>query len=1324
MYKTDYLPINIYLQQEGISEIELFEQLGMGEVGLLLNLENIEGMVCGGSCKEVTDNFCKIFTNATNIDTSKIEVTGLFLLTAPYFEILRNNEEYIYLKSPIEIYEGKLKLLVTRADGMGWERLNVQKKNLKAQSHKITQMADSNLLSESEINIQNYISFLPYSFDKKEEALNPKYKVLPYAKSASGRNRYQVYCYAIPKQDLLVAKDDNALSKGYERMFTSRQNIYLDKIVNHFWPKIKYSDKNREILLQSKLAIKAGDICCEVMDNKQFVNPEQFVLWMISKNLFPELAFVKSPVFRYYKYYLEYEKLLDQRIYVRLPKNEKDYIFQLAEQNKINLFIKIKNRERTLKSFLHEPKNSLYSGQELQERRTTYYKIMEKKHYWKLNNFDCFGNYITRLYENDELVCDDRNFIFFESSAIEESLGISFQLQMQKITLGDVFFLEEELAQFNERQLGSDMQNYNQSPNQKDNKHINSSNYVSIEKNFVNTLEYTGKEICNYIEILLEREIIYLYEEIDFFIRPEQYDIEKMGLPRKFTKSISNLPFQDDRELWLWLNESNKNAKVKDIAKLDIDNNRLKTVSFNPIKGYSIETKGFFRWIIKRNLFKNIFDKNGKNILELDCFKQFKKEATSYDNVTQKGKENHNNQGKKLQKYLTIKQAKKYFAALDFDEIDTVLLFFSQYIFHKYAYVLDNKEVKQLYEDIDYETFHFISNKKISFNISDSGGKKREIDIDNLRIKYNFDFKDFVEKLKDRQTPEQRELIVFIKKCCPLLHIYLKGSFIEVKGAFDSDRITIETAAILLTTFIFLQKRLDILQAKNKCNNDELIHLTTKEEQEVLSISERLKKDFEAANFKKEIELGSFIKWVMNNSEYFLLSMNQEVKKCVYLFNDIGRVTFGHRWLALMSIKNYFIVKGLLRIVFEILNAASQLKSLPQNSIIDTGQNQIYTGIDAATLYPDIIGKFAQNFNYRSLTDIAEFKDVINKGMRWFVKCENVQIRNYAKYCTYYSQYPEHRVDKSNRIENRLKLIPFYKLVNTEDSDYITELKNLQKITLDTNTNLELPEELSFLNIHYGYYLRLAQEKLTITLKDIVIPEQELLILEKEVPTIEDHTTESNVISKESDTPEISENDEYDTAPDFSAKKSKHEDFQLFINELFKQGIKEKEFLYELAENYDFTGQTMPENECEYYPVNDAPISHVHFRNKGNKIEIEIRKSVMLTDIPKSFVQSKMILFYLSDKEQWYLMAKDVNGNDASGYIEELKIKGRTKVSNILENKDDIEDAEKEKLFDIFKSGLGFVKRIYYKDGLKKQKSLAFNSVRNFYKRANIAEQN
>lgn len=140
---------------------------------------------------------------------------------------------------------------------------------------------------------------------------------------------------------------------------------------------------------------------------------------------------------------------LNNRAYCKLPKKQADRIFQLAEQGEIGVFVKIKNRSKTLKTLTACTYNGnplKYSGKELDNKRNDYKEFINKKTYWKLKNLD----YIRQLNENGNISNDT---IYFEQTNIEKELGIMCFWQKTTITLDDVFVKGDVLELLQEKAL-------------------------------------------------------------------------------------------------------------------------------------------------------------------------------------------------------------------------------------------------------------------------------------------------------------------------------------------------------------------------------------------------------------------------------------------------------------------------------------------------------------------------------------------------------------------------------------------------------------------------------------------------------------------------------------------------------------------------------------------------------------------------------------------------------------------------------------------------------------------------------------------------------
>jgi len=183
----DYIKLNNYLNKTNFTKDEIVFWAVRGEIDFFIRLKNVKGRVVlltkkkdknGKIIEEKKDNYTAVIENA------------ICRLTKDYREdLFCDDSNRIYLKSVLEIYEGKYKIQVIQADGtdihsLEWLPIEVKQPVEKGNEH----------------------IFTPFIFESMDEARKNSYDLLPYSYRMDHGKEKDNYCYAIKADNILLKK--------------------------------------------------------------------------------------------------------------------------------------------------------------------------------------------------------------------------------------------------------------------------------------------------------------------------------------------------------------------------------------------------------------------------------------------------------------------------------------------------------------------------------------------------------------------------------------------------------------------------------------------------------------------------------------------------------------------------------------------------------------------------------------------------------------------------------------------------------------------------------------------------------------------------------------------------------------------------------------------------------------------------------------------------------------------------------------------------------------------------------------------------------------
>lgn len=484
-------------------------------------------------------------------------------------------------------------------------------------------------------------------------------------------------------------------------------------------------------------------------------------------------------------------------------------------------------------------------------------------------------------------------------------------------------------------------------------------------------------------------------------------------------------------------------------------------------------------------------------------------------------------------KYLTMKEVAKCFKQFDFNEQDAVNVSTLDVFFLTHIFLLEkNGKLEPCCNLFHQRPMRWTSETEIVFEkklIRDPAIiDMQTVSIDDLRIKDNSVFRETLAGAINLQSESNRTLIWFVKNCCPLVNQALIGRVARESNYFSDNYISLDIAAALLTTWLFLEKRYVLSRSKKKGIKNDLKSLADEEKKQLKRITDQLTL-IPQDKKTRVITIDSFIQFVEDNYKNLpVLPLEIEQYYLSLLENSS----------AYDSMKNTFISQTLLKIIYEALKSVQNLHQLPLDSVMHIAQRpnlNDYTPSKkvaefAKTFTPNTLKTFAERYNL-NLKDT--FQQVVAHKIRWFVQLEETIISSLEGHnIGWVPGWPTLAGKEKKEIAAKLKQVPFYKLpqksfFGDREIDSETSLKNTGKAFLDELCQLELPEELYFLHVQYGYSITIAIDKnlkllrSEITLDDIIISKNEAVKLCR----ILEH--ESNILDMKSagnkDTPRLSD---------------------------------------------------------------------------------------------------------------------------------------------------------------------------------------------------------
>lgn len=615
-----------------------------------------------------------------------------------------------------------------------------------------------------------------------------------------------------------------------------------------------------------------------------------------------------------------------------------------------------------------------------------------------------------------------------------------------------------------------------------------------------------------YISKLLEQKIEKLLTLVNFIWKQNTQNIHAKTMPSDYMEQSEH--FQS-----LAMQDTNNHTKACALALNAIKCKDI--ISPNPDeKDVDVYVDSFFKWATKQDFFPEWF-------FLTDYFKNL--DFARYEKATI---------NRYIGEYLPLEEATKYFKHLDFDSIDIAKRgidmrnFFPLYIYDrgKYKYLKNHLEEKLNKIFIDGIEKKFINKDSIKFSplqCYPTSNAAEEIILIN-RLYVSKDKAEYMAKesgLSERLAQSVIESTKLIVNCCPLINEVLKKQdYIEIQNKDSENKINLEVATALLTTYSLLDQKFELISQNNTSSEQKKIKQEEQKKHEL--ILKKLKSDFQTNNSKQEINLAQFIKWmVSNNSDFPILN--------VKIANNLDLLTIANSHRELISIKNNFIAV-MLRFIACAFQTTVELEKISDKLIAPIDKNYLDAS-NPVDLYINKIKELINSFNAKKLstiakeqnTDIQEMFKKINKlGLRWFVQIKGLDFDNMAGQNCGWTLSPKLELLEEKEIEDKLKLMPYYKLKN----DSIDWLNIYGEINFEDFLwkELEPIEELYFLTVHFGYYINHSVDhyrkaflnpknaKILITLNDVVIPECEVLRFEQSQKTTKADEIKIDVEQEES----------------------------------------------------------------------------------------------------------------------------------------------------------------------------------------------------------------